>query len=117
MNGPNLLMVGSGLPVPALGEFLSILLATPIVNQTGILEAARFNYVFEFLPDDSLAREFRDQVAAWPGDMQIASDPSAIPRASGLVTALEEQLGLRLERIRAPREFIVIDRVERPAPN
>jgi uncharacterized protein (TIGR03435 family) len=49
--------------------------------------------------------------------MQIASDPSAVPRAPGIFTALEEQLGLRLERIRAPRDFIVIDQVERPAPN
>jgi hypothetical protein len=32
------------------------------------------------------------------------------------VTALEEQLGLRLERVRAPREFIVIDQVQRPTP-
>ena len=45
------------------------------------------------------------------------SDPSTVPRAPGIVTALEEQLGLRLERVRAPREFIVIDQVERPTPN
>jgi uncharacterized protein (TIGR03435 family) len=34
-----------------------------------------------------------------------------------IFTALEDQRGLKLEPARAPREFIVIDRVERPSPN
>ena len=117
LNGPNLLMVGAGSPVQPFAEFLSMVLETPIIDQTSIPDTALFNFVFEFFPDDSLAREFRDLLAAESADMQIASDPSAVPRASRLVTALEEQLGLRLERIRAPREFIVIDQVERPSPN
>jgi hypothetical protein len=32
-------------------------------------------------------------------------------------TALEEQLGLKLEKTKAPTGFIVIDHVERPSPN
>jgi uncharacterized protein (TIGR03435 family) len=40
----------------------------------------------------------------------------ALPKAPPLLAALE-QLGLKLEPIRLPREFIVIDRVERPGPN
>lgn len=34
-----------------------------------------------------------------------------------LVTALREQLGLKLESTRAPIEVIVIDSVEKPTPN
>jgi uncharacterized protein (TIGR03435 family) len=40
-----------------------------------------------------------------------------VPRAATVFTALEEQLGLHLERAQSAREFIVIDRVERPTAN
>jgi len=43
--------------------------------------------------------------------------PSGIPRAATIFTALEEQLGLKLEPTKAPRGFIVIDHVERLSPN
>jgi uncharacterized protein (TIGR03435 family) len=117
LNGPNLLMVGAGLPIEALAGSLAQPLEAPVIDQTGIPGTALFNFVLEFVLDDSLPREVRDQFAAAGNELQLASDPSTVPRAPGLVTALEEQLGLRLERIRAPREFIVIDQAERPSPN
>ena len=115
MNGPNQVIVMNGFRAPEIDVFLSRLLDAPIVNRTGIPDTASFSFVLEFVPDDSLGREYLDLAAR--GDRQIASDPSTVPRAPGIVTALEEQLGLRLERVRAPREFIVIDQVERPTPN
>jgi hypothetical protein len=33
------------------------------------------------------------------------------------ITAIEEQLGLKLVPARAPQDFIVVDRVERPSPD
>jgi uncharacterized protein (TIGR03435 family) len=42
------------------------------------------------------------------------SDPNA---AVSVFTALQEQLGLRLESTRAPVEVLVIDSVERPTPD
>jgi uncharacterized protein (TIGR03435 family) len=117
LNGPNLLVVGAGLPVEPFAEILAEGLEVPVIDQTGIPGTALFNFVLEFALDDSLRREFREQLAAAGNELQIASDPSTVPRAPALVTAVEEQLGLRLERIRAPREFIVIDRAERPASN
>jgi uncharacterized protein (TIGR03435 family) len=117
LNGPNLLMVGAGLPVEALTETLGEALEVPVIDQTGIPGTALFNFVLEFALDDSLSRKGREQFEAAGNELQLASDPSTVPRAPALVTALEEQLGLRLERIRAPREFIVIDRAERPSPN
>jgi uncharacterized protein (TIGR03435 family) len=44
------------------------------------------------------------------------SDPSATDGVS-FITALEEQLGLKLERTRGLIEVLVIDSVERPTPN
>ena len=115
--------VGWGrVPVQPFAEFFARVLEAPVVDQTGIPDTALFNFVLEFDPDglrreSGPMKEFFDLIAAGGGDMQIASDPSTVPRAPDLVTAVEEQLGLRLERVRAPREFIVIDQVERPAPN
>lgn len=48
-----------------------------------------------------------------------ATDPS-VPDAGARVsfmTALEEQLGLKLERTRGLIDVLVIDSVERPTPN
>jgi uncharacterized protein (TIGR03435 family) len=117
LNGPNLLMVGAGLSIESLVGTLAEALEAPVIDQTGIPGTALFNFVLEFVLDDSLSREGRDHFAAAGNELQLASDPSTVPRAPGLVTAVEEQLGLRLERIRAPRDYIVIDAATRPSPN
>ena len=45
-----------------------------------------------------------------------ATEPAA-PDVVSIFTALEEQLGLKLEPQTAPVEVLVIDHVERPTPN
>jgi uncharacterized protein (TIGR03435 family) len=107
MNGPNRIFVGAGAGMPA----LSGPAGPPVINRTGIPATTRFNYVLEYAPD-APGQDGRDRAS-----MQIAGDPSAVPRAPDLATALEQQLGLRLEPAQAPREYIVIDAVERPSPN
>ena len=111
VNGPNLIFVGAGAGVPLLGGFLGV----PVIDRTGVPPTTRFNYVLEFEPDDSTPGQLA-RISDLP-QMQIAPDPSAVPPAADLFTVLEQQFGLRLEPAQAPREFIVIDAVERPAPN
>jgi uncharacterized protein (TIGR03435 family) len=43
--------------------------------------------------------------------------PVADPNAVSIFTALDEQLGLKLDSTRAPVDVLVIDRVERPSAN
>jgi uncharacterized protein (TIGR03435 family) len=67
----------------------------PVVDKTGLTD--KFDFHIEFAPDD-----------AEPSD-----DADAPP---SIVAALQ-QLGLKLEPAKGPREFLVIDHVERPSEN
>ena len=44
-------------------------------------------------------------------------EPSPNPDEPSIFSLLQERLGLRLESTRAPVEFFIVDRVERPTPN
>jgi uncharacterized protein (TIGR03435 family) len=111
VNGPNMIFVGAGAGVPPLGGFVG----APVIDRTGIPATTRFNYVLEFRPDDSTPGPL-GRILDAPA-LQIAPDPSAVPPAPNLFTVLEQQFGLRLEPAQAPREYIVIDAVQRPSPN
>ena len=78
---------------------------------TGIPDAERFNYVLEFGLDDSTPGRLP---MPRPVDETVSAD---IPSGPNIFTALEQQLGLKLEPTKLPREYIVIDRLERPTPN
>lgn len=78
-----------------LDEFASVFLdehtlGRPVLNKTGI--GGRFDFQLEYAPDDA------------------TTGPS-------IFTALQEQLGLKLESGRAPEDFLVIDQIERPSGN
>jgi uncharacterized protein (TIGR03435 family) len=49
--------------------------------------------------------------------LEWAPDPNAETTVPSLFTALQEQLGLKLESTRGPVEIIVIDNIERPTEN
>ena len=50
----------------------------------------------------------------WLSDENYATDPDAPP---GLFTAVQEQLGLKLEPMKAKADVLVIDKAERPEAN
>jgi uncharacterized protein (TIGR03435 family) len=50
-------------------------------------------------------------------ELKWAQDPTADAAGPSIFTALQEQLGLKLESARGPVEVLVIDHVERPTPD
>ena len=97
-------------PFPPLVDGLVDILGARVINRTDIPSTALFNYVLEFAPDDRT-------LGPLGGRGRGLTQASAEPRAPDIFTAFKEQLGLRLEAVQAPREYIVVDRIERPSPN
>jgi len=64
-----------------------------------------------------LARQQGREAIRWTPESFQNAAANAGPSSDGtpIVTALQEQLGLKLESQRGPVEFLNIDRIERPA--
>ena len=81
----------------------------PIVDQTGLKD--RYDFTLKWTPDDSQFGQFRS-TGAIPS--VNPDDPNAPPSLS---TAMQEQLGLKLDAVKAQDEVMVIDHVEQPTAN
>ena len=82
----------------------------PVVDQTGL--TGRYDFTLKWTPDDSQFAQFRGAVP--PAATAAADNPNAPP---SLYTAVQEQLGLKIEAEKAPDDVMVIDHVEKPSPN
>jgi len=78
----------------------------PVVDHTGL--TGRYDFTLKWTPDDSQFAQMGARVPP-PSD-----DPNAPP---SLYTAIQEQLGLKLEATKATADVFVIDHVEKPSPN
>jgi uncharacterized protein (TIGR03435 family) len=58
-----------------------------------------------------------DVTLEWDADSSLRATAAAASTAPPLVTALQEQLELRLESTKAPADVLVIDHIERPTPD
>jgi uncharacterized protein (TIGR03435 family) len=74
---------------------LQFYLDRPVVDQTAL--AGKFDFKLEYTVDESRA-----------------TDANAAP---GIFTAIQEELGLKLEAVKAPVDVMVIDKIERPSAN
>jgi len=68
----------------------------PVVDQTGL--AGKWNFKWTWTADES----------------RVSPDADAPP---GMFSAIQEQLGLKLEAVKAPADVYVIDHIERPSAN
>jgi uncharacterized protein (TIGR03435 family) len=101
-NGANMVYTGTGVSMTDLVRWLSGMTSRTVIDKTGYSEP--FNAKMEFLPDAAA------QVSG-------PDNPSSDVTGPSLFTALQEQLGLKLESTKGPVEVLVIDHIERPAAN
>jgi bla regulator protein BlaR1 len=98
---------GQGVPLQMLTQSLSSQLGRPVIDRTGL--KGNFDFKLEWTPDPG-------QPAAMPANGPDAPPPPD-PNGPSIFTALQEQLGLRLESQKGPVEMLVIDKVEKPSEN
>jgi uncharacterized protein (TIGR03435 family) len=84
----------------------SRVLDRPVVDQTGL--EGRYDFTLQWMPDETQfgGQGARAQAAASQADAR-----------SDLFTAMQQQLGLKMEATKAPADVLVIDRVEKPSGN
>lgn len=81
----------------------------PLVDRTGLVD--KYDFILKWTPDDSQFSQIRGTGISVPNN---AGDPNAPP---GLYTAIQEQLGLKLEPVKALTDVLVVDHAEKPSAN
>ena len=101
-------MMGSAIPIENFIQSLSSMVGRTIVNKTGL--TGFFDVQLHWAPDPGETGPF----GPVPG---VQPPPPADPSGPSIFTALQEQLGLRLESSKGPVETLVIDSIEKPSEN
>jgi uncharacterized protein (TIGR03435 family) len=103
-------MTGQGIPLSNLVRFLSRQLGRKVIDKTGL--TGNYDFTLKWAPDQNTP------MFGGPGGGPAPADP-APPDSSGpsLFTAVQEQLGLKLESQKGQVDLIVIDHVEKPSQN
>jgi uncharacterized protein (TIGR03435 family) len=98
-------LIGNTVTAAMIANALAPQVGRPVIDRTGLSQS--FNIDLEWVPDI---------VARGANGAPIPGTPAGGDGAS-IFTALQEQLGLKLESTRAPVDVLVIDRAERPSEN
>ena len=95
-------------------EIISDDVGPTVLDRTGF--TAMFDLHLEFAPSNVIGGIDGGVGPAPLGDPDTPA-PSANLSAPSIFTALQQQLGLRLQSAKGPVDMLVIDHVERPSPN
>ena len=102
-------LIATGAPLDLLAEQLSARLGRPVVDKTGLKGDYAFN--LRWAPDPS-----EDERLKQSGE-PVAPEPRTDSNGPSLLTALQEQLGLKLQPQTEPVQVCVIDHAEQPSEN
>lgn len=97
----------NGQSLEGLVQVLTQATGRTVVDRTGL--TGLFDYQFQFDPEVML------RMAAQQNNLPAASAPPS--ESPALMTALQEQLGFKLDSRRGPVDVVVIDHVEAPTPD
>jgi uncharacterized protein (TIGR03435 family) len=89
-------LIGQSVTIASLIDYLKLELKRSVVDKTGL--TGKYDLSLQWTPDNTLT------------DSPLAGGPS-------IFTAVQEQLGLKLEPSTAPLDILVIDSAEAPTPN
>lgn len=105
MIGPGTMNAG-GMVIGELARSLSPFVGRMVVDKTGL--TGRYDFQLTYAPEG--------RAGGPPGAPPLgAPEPAPVdPNTPSLFTALQEQLGLKLDSQRGPVDVVVIDRVEQP---
>jgi uncharacterized protein (TIGR03435 family) len=100
------------MPLATLANILSDQLRSIVLDQTGL--NGKYDFALKWTPDKS-----SKAMSVGAVDGKTVTDKVPPPESSGssIFTAIQEQLGLKLESTKAPVEVLVIDHIERPSEN
>lgn len=108
--GGGVTMTGQAVSMTYLILHLSQQVGRIIVDKTGLV--GNYDFTIQFTPEQGGM-----QLAPNDAPGSASSLPPSEPGAPSIFTAVQEQLGLKLESGKGPVEIIVIDHVERPSGN
>ena len=103
--GPDI-AAGGGHPISQLVQMLSDITGRPVIDRTGL--TGLYDFSLKFAPEPGSA------AGPFGLPMPGAVPPPVDPNTANVYTAIQEQLGLKLENARGPMEVVIIDRFERP---
>jgi uncharacterized protein (TIGR03435 family) len=89
--------------IPYFLSMLSRQLGRTIIDRTGLI--SNYEFTLQWMPDNGVSAS---------SNVPDGAQPDALP---SIFTALQEQLGLKLEATKAPASVLVIDHLERPTQN
>jgi uncharacterized protein (TIGR03435 family) len=102
-------VVGKGVLMSRFADWLSRELGRKVMDKTDL--QGRYDFTLHWV---------RERITPMPGSAADSAPQTAtLPSDSGpsIFTALQEQLGLKLESQKGPVEILVIDSIERPSEN
>jgi uncharacterized protein (TIGR03435 family) len=99
-------LYATGVDMAMLAHFLTSFLGRTVINKTGFTQI--FNAQVVFNPTDEALGAFRDDINEPPTPELVGGS---------IFTALQEQLGLKLESSRGPVQVLVIDSLQKPSEN
>ncbi len=97
-----------GIPMAMIVTILTQSVGRTVLDKTGLTSS--YDFTLKWTPDPGSG-------GLTPFGLPPGAPPPADPDAPNLFTALQEQLGLKLESARGPVEVVVIDRLEKPTPD